>query len=263
MKIGINTSISSKIGLSIGGGGESASLDTVWSGAQFDFRATQYSSGQIWTNQITGTGIDATLGANDSVATDDPTFSTDKFTVDGGDFFNTSSFAGTIVEDWHKSANTGWTFIVAGKFPTAGTIWFTGNTVGGGANNGVYIYKDASERIRFSTTNSGAVNGVYTGAIGSVPNDVELLFILSVNNSSGSIRYWSNSRTKVSDTYSISTATGTATGTLSFAGVDGGAVKSATGAEFRAFALGSGFIDDAEAADIIDFYNEDLGITYA
>lgn len=252
--------IGNNIGGSIVAAGELGDLSTVLAGADFDFRASQYSSGQTWENAIAGKPS-VTLGGSDVVGGDDPTFATDKFTFDGGDFFDCADFTGTIVEDWHKSTNTGWTFIVAGKFPSSGTTWFAGNTAGGGDKNGVYLFKDTGNRLQIQlVSTSGNVN--YTSSANTITPAVEALLIVSVNPSTGGIRYWFNSATKTAASVSWTTNTGAATGEISFAGVDGGVVKTANGTEIRAFGLGSGFIDNEEAADIISYYEADTGLTY-
>jgi len=120
-------------------GGISSTIQQIVQGTflDFDFSKSQTypGSGQIITDIISG--ITATLGANDGVAADDPTFSSGALVFNGSQFCLTQSNPDEINDLFNPAANDFAVVTVAFKSPDAFNA--TGHLLGAYGNGGSYV----------------------------------------------------------------------------------------------------------------------------
>jgi hypothetical protein len=262
-----------------GGGLVSASLPAS---AVFDVDATQaasYTSGQTWANLIAApadgsaqTAYDFHLGKTSSPATDDPTFTgtagdaSSYFALDGGDMFTLASQVNTpFLNALHKTTGgTDFWMALVLSLPDITTVTVGLSTKTAAAAIGSNLQFSTSEQARWQQTgDSGTVTTVGTNTA-AVTIDTPSIVIASY--SADTLRMWVNSTTKLERDMVFNHCVNDASGHLSIgsqANGGGGSSILPNGTRIYAVAMGNSYIDDADAASIIDLYNSRHGRTYA
>ncbi len=253
------------------------SLSDVVASTCCDLDATQSASysgtGQKWANLATApadgasqTDYDFFLGADGDASTDDPTFSTDKFTVDGGDMFNITvpTAKPQLLLDMPKTTSSWWGFFV---IHIGATLLNNDYFFGTGFGDSVFIgtRSDGSLRIFQLTSTSGNISHDVAGVFST---DTTVLLGLSVDMTatSNNVRAWIDSSTKATSSQTWGTSTlDSADGAMIMARNGTATTPSQwmpSGDWIRSAALGNSFIDDADAALIIDALETRHGVDY-
>ena len=258
------------------------SLRDVVSSAVFDVDATKASSyagsGQVWTNLIASpadgsakTAYDFYLGAGVSASTDDPTFTgtagspSAYFLLDGGDCFSLKSGANTaFLNALHKTTG-GQDFWLAMALyvadQTATSVALSTKTAS--STLGFNVQISSAEQVRFQQTGDATLTTT-TSSADHPAVSIGTNTVIIASYSSGTLRSWVNSSTKVQRAMTFNTTSAAASGFLTIGGQgNAGSSKLANGTRIYAVAMGNAYIDDAQAATIISTYNTRHGRTYA
>jgi hypothetical protein len=183
------------------------SLQDNVSSTVFDLDATKSASydgtSQTWANLVVApadgsaqSAYDFTLGTDNTVTTDDPTFNGSAgnaaayFSFDGGDFFEIAGAMTQFLKDLHKTTGgqSHWV-AVAGQL-TAGTtqcLFSTGTTAG---VHGVRFNWGASEGITAQQLGSATVTA--TPAEVNFQTGLEYLVVMSYDVSTSTFKFWLN-----------------------------------------------------------------------
>jgi len=212
------------------------------------------------------TAYDMWLGADDSSSTDDPTFSTNKFTFDGGDYFNFKTLP-DFFKNLHAQDGSNWWFAIAFKTATADATWSIAGQNGGQAGGGLGIYHSGAGDGRLTLLTNNAADTTTRSAIlgseGRFSNTTEHLLIITADVSETT----SNVKSKV-DSAAIATNDLTfqnegETSNLGFylCGLAAG-FHFTSGMEFYGAAWGNEFASDADIADIKTWMEDITGKTF-
>lgn len=262
-----------------GGGAADAgfldSIDGLLVAAQWDATKTaSYSgSGQTWANLIatpsdgeTQADYDCHLGAGSGSSTDDPTFvgtaGTDsaKWTLDGGDFFACKNTGLLAMAKAHRTDYSDGTWIAFVGLTQTGAGGFMSNT--DAFADGVTLRKQSGPQVRLQVT-GGAV---LSSGGSALPNDVAHVVICTWDSSetSGTVsKVYINSDTpETTSSTTFNTSTADRNNALMIGARGDLAQILASGSEIYGMALGQGFLTDALAASIRQWYNDNHAQTY-
>lgn len=272
------------IGLTRAFSAEDNSIQQAISSACCDLDATvsdSYTSGQTWSNLVATpadgagqTDYDAWLGASESVTGAEPTFDTNKFTLDGADHFQIKSFssATTLYNATRTDIGTNkWWVAIAGKLPASGVDSFD-RLYGNADANGTGFSLQPSHsgtlpsQMQFRNRDDG---GHKLSGVDTVNNGDTFLAIVSMdmNNSTGNMRGWYNTRvnTGFDNVWNVPNTNATYEFNIGCAVNSTGvpALFMPNGTEIYGFYVGNEYLSDAKAVDIIEFLNDRHSRTYA
>jgi hypothetical protein len=247
-------------------------LSAVVSGAVFDLEATlkdSYESGQVWKNLIPApadgslqSAYDFFRGLNGNASTDDPTFLGSAghpaavWSVDGGDFFSSVEDMTAFLKSLHRSdIEQSFTlgYIYRTPNPLASTnIFYTragGTTVGLGA-----MQNAGSGSNQFNTLLIRGDTAAVSNGESGVAAATTYFVIWSLNPAANSMHRWINSKTKHMAIFTknacVNDPIHAKARILSHA--SHGAAPNGT--QIKSVFMLNEFIDDAQAAKIIDYY---------
>ncbi len=242
-------------------------------------------SGQTWYNleptpadSAAQSDYDFWLGETSSATTDDPTFtgSADSasayFSLDGGDHFTIKTMANcpTFLKSHRTDAAGTWCAIAyQGATLTTTSILYGASNDANDMGSMAFLVNEAGSAfgVRIYNCNGTAASNslMYTGASDDTAIHI-LICSWDGTSSTNNKRAWLDTRTKtsVSSTFTTSTTDSDEVWRIG-AGSNGGAasLRLPSGTKIYAFSAGNGFIDDADAAAIIDEYNARHSRTYA
>lgn len=247
-----------------------APLDSIISSAICDLDATILASydgsGQIWANLVASpadgesqTAYDFFLGADGSVASDDPTFigsagdAAAHFLYDGGDKNNLASGVNTnFINDMHKTTggNVWW---IAVAFRYAGTgfqcVWATASASPAGQGFEALV-NDASNGVRINIRrNNFITNDFATGAL--VAGTDYLLIVSGDPVTTDDLRVWLNTTTAIENAdMSTGTSTTNANNPMQIGARPNFILPLANLTRVYHFSMGNEYLDDTKAADI-------------
>lgn len=256
----------------------SAFLDFVIASACFEFPAWSSSaypgSGQTLANVIASPNCgsaqadyDAWLGADTNASSDDPTFSTNKFTIDGGDKFTFKSLADAeILLKAHQTDQSGFWFLSHVKITAWGTglkaIFGTYSTTTG--SYGLDVFFTANEELKLTQCVGGSEIAVTISGTGAVTDGNDYLILVSFNPSAttNNIRAWINTTTKTQvslDMTDTTTAANRAASIMAY-NITGAVMKA--GETRLPLAGGNAFLDDADAANLFAYVEHYTGLDF-
>jgi len=262
----------------VGGAPAVPNMQTVVASAVADLDATiveSYTSGQTFANLVTApadgtaqTAYDFWLGTDSGSAANDPTFATNKFTLDGGDWFTIKANT-TLINDLHKTTGgLPHTFFIAGKF-----------TARGGAAVGQAIYgtggrSSAKHGTAVGNGFFGTANNYQRNCSGAVFVDSDTqggadfadgtfkVLAFTFNPTTRATKAYINSATPYTSSVNTYTSSTNASDALQVGA--GGAADSplTSGAEIKAFGMCNAVISDAEFTAIRNEYIARHGAIY-
>ena len=246
--------------------GPTAHLDSIISSAICDLDATILASydgsGQIWANLIASpadgesqTAYDFFLGADGSVASDDPTFTgragdaAAHFLYDGGDKNNLASGVNTnFINDMHKTTGGNvWWIAVAFRYAGTGFQCVWANQSASPAGQGVEaLVIDASNGVRFNIRRSNFItNDFATGAL--VAGTDNLLIVSGDPVTTDDLRVWLNTTTAIENAdMSTGTSTTNANNPMQIGARPNLVLPLANLTRVYHFSMGNEYLDDAD-----------------
>lgn len=193
------------------------------------------------------------LGADNTASATDPTFTGSAgdpaayAALDGGDYMTLVSGANTaFLNGLHKTNAGTWTLVAALYFKSGGGAFLgTQNST----NPRILIQISALNFAQIQQRGSATVTGTGTAAATA---DADNIVIISHNQATNKTRFWMNTLTKeeVNHTFSTTTTNPSAVAQLLADGT--GAARPGNGTRIYRIAMFNQFIDDAEAALIIN-----------
>lgn len=261
-------------------------MDGVLPSTIFDLDATIAAStdgaSQTWSNLIAApadgaaqSAYDFYRGADAGVSTDDPAFngsaggSAAYWSVDGGDYFNTTLGTNTdFLKKLHKDDVYDWWLAVAFRTPSSFGNTHNGlfGSIGNGSLNGIrLLYLATSDVIRLNRcTTAGTVNTDVVGT-GAIATSTDYLLIVSFQKNTLALKAWLNARTaSFSGASSALTSPGDCASPHNvMAGGNGGGNAASSGFRCYGISMGAEFLDDARAGLILNHYNARHGRFYA
>lgn len=262
----------------VGGAPAVPNMQTVVASAVADLDATiveSYTSGQTFANLVTApadgtaqTAYDFWLGTDSGSAANDPTFATNKFTLDGGDWFTIKANT-TLINDLHKTTGgLPHTFFIAGKFTARGGL-AVGQAIYGTGGRSSAKHGTAVGNGFFGTANnyqrncSGAVfvDSDTQGGADFADGTFKVL-AFTFNPTTRATKAYINSATPYTSSVNIYTSSTNASDALQVGA--GGAADSplTSGAEIKAFGMCNAVISDAEFTAIRNEYIARHGAIY-
>ena len=209
------------------------------------------------------------LGNFSSVGSDDPSFNGTAgdpgafFGFDGGDYFETYSNNTAFLNGLHKNSGDDWWFAIAYNIASNATAPLL-STISTTSAAGTYITSTSkSGGIGIQTTQRGDGGASSTNTTGRTYQAGQwVLGIVSFSKAQGLKREWLNNRTMVQSGQSFVTATTDATVNLHIGARNDNTSFWPAGSKFAGAAIGIGFLDDAGAAKLFDWYNARHGRVY-
>lgn len=153
--------------------------------------AASYASGQSWLD-TSGNGYDFFLGADGSVAADDPTFNgtagqrapSNYWSFDGGDFFRYDSANETWMQNLHKD-NAKFTIVAGVQNGALGDIRSICGTTGGVNAVGVQFYISDSGEPRLRVRGDSGVSVLFLSTVMTSAEDVPHFMAVSLDEAAG------------------------------------------------------------------------------
>lgn len=271
--------------LIVGGGGGSSLQDDVPSTC-FVLEASNSSSysgsGQTWANVITSpadgsaqSAFDVYRGDTSTETTNDPTFTGSAgvagayWLYDGGDFFVSTQASdvspGYLSKMQRTDQGNGFWIAFAIRYDNALTTRLFGN-VNSTSEYGMQFLMTAGGIVRVSRFRNSTTQTTDIAGAGTMVDNTDYLYILSMNSARTNYRFWINSRTasNVAPAAAWSAVTNDASHRFGL-GVNyptNNAFNSNT-SRLYGMAGGNDYLDDTAAGHIFDYFNASTGITFA
>lgn len=227
-------------------------------------------SGQTWFNVckrpadgLAQSAYDFWLGRDGLSGTDEPTFSANKFTLDGGDFAEVKNTQDFFRNQIRTDLTNSWWVASAYMIASAASTQSILGTTNGATTHGWRFDHNTTPNLRFTRTD-GTVNQAnnlhsLSGKIG-----IPLLHVFTWNNESQSYKSALNSRIfTVSATAANLPSTQQNPGKFNFGSANHGTQKLLNGSELYGMAMGIGSVNDKMLSSIVDYYNSLHKRTYA
>jgi len=229
-------------------------------------------SGQTWANTrerpadgSAKTAYDFWIGQNNTANTDDPTFSTNKFTLDGGDFAEIKANTAFFNNMMRSDLTNAWWCVTALRYASVSMAQTFYGTTNGSNVAGWRVDCNNSTNPTLRLTRSDGTQNLTTnlqtiGAFVGVP----MLHVLTWDNGTRNFKSAINSR--------IFTTNGTAAalpsitpnnGKFNFGGANHGTQKLGNGCELYGMAMGIGNLTNLDLTAMVNYYNALHGRTYA
>lgn len=226
--------------------------------------ANEYTSGQTWSNTgSAGTSCDSYIGKDGTADATDPTFSTDEFQLDGGDYFQFINTTCTTTNNAHMTggASSGpkWLAFAFQLGAINANIAFYGNS-SGGAVEGIRTLMNATENLRFLQGDGTVAYNQVIVPDGTWAATTDYLFILTLDSTStGSEKYWINTTTGSSwaAAYTPGTTTTTAPNPLQL-GATINTFVMPSGSKVYGFFGGDELLDDTGAKSVCESIETEL-----
>lgn len=284
MALGLGLGLSKR--KAAGGGATSPYLDGVLDSVVFELDATvsdSYSgSGETWVNLISSpadgsaqTDNDFYLGGAATTDGNEPTFDTDKFTVDGADFFSIverdpANIAPSLLNITNTTSSQFYFFTVLHIGATLdNNDYFFGSGTSNAGNTLLSIGTQSNGDLRIIVVNDTDAGIVHVAAAAALSINTTYIIGVSVDltSSTNNVRAWVNSTTSSLSSLASSANTEATQGGAMLMARTGGTVSSSTqnmpsGDWMRWAAFGNEFIDDTQAASIIDHIETRHGVDY-
>lgn len=253
-------------------------MQTVVASAVADLDATiasSYTSGQTFANLVTApadgaaqTAYDFWLGTNNGSAANDPTFATDKFTLDGGDWFTIKANT-TLVNNLHKTTGgSPHTFFIAGKF-TARGVAMNGQAIYGDGGRDAAKHGTAVGNGYFGTANTyqrnsagGSFSTSDTQGGAAFADDTYKVLAFTYDPSTRATKAYINSATPYTSTVAFYASTTDASDALQVGAAGAANSPLYNGTEIKAFGMCNAIISDAEFTAIRNEYIARHGAIY-
>jgi len=241
------------------------------SNAVFDLDATianSYTSGQVWKNIVptpadgaAQSAYDFNRGAGNSSSTDDPTFvggvgsPSAYWLLDGGDFFRLAGAVANTPLLNNSPQKQDHTLIMTVNFNTGASqdigLFSTCDT-SNASNRGISYYGGYNFLFLRQRTASGLVS-TQSGAIGN--SNIPAIVIITYNSATNQHIRWVNTATGTTFAAGWNATAETHVGVLPTIGARGSAVAMPNGSRIYGCAMLNKAINNADAANIISFYN--------
>jgi len=252
-------------------------MQTVVASAVADLDATiaaSYASGQTVANLVTApadgevqSAYDFWLGTDSGSAANDPTFATDKFTLDGGDWFTIKANT-TLIKDLHKTTGgAAHTFFIAGKF-TARGVAINGQAIYGTGGRNAAKHGTAVGNGFFGTANtyqrnnSGAAVASDTQGGSAFADGTYKVLAFTYEPSTKATKAYINSATPYTSTVGFYNSTTDASDALQVGAAGSGESPLYAAAEIKGWGMCNAVISDADFTAIRNEYITRHGAIY-
>ena len=247
----------------------SASLDTIVASCVGDLDTTiaaSYTSGQTWSSLI-DTDYDLFRGTGSGSDTDDPTFigvagtQAAHFLVDGSQFFEIANGNTALLDDMHKTTGSSKVTILFG-FSTPATLTpnsFAWSTAVGGDHGMAIFFRNAGTRIAYDHFGTSQ-NEVNFAADPLITASTDFLFALASDITAGTLTYWMNFTTGVSETPSTQTTTTNPVLNFHLGSLADDTTALPNGYKIRHFSVCADVLDDTEMGNLFSHLETRWGL---
>lgn len=234
-------------------------------------------SGQPFYNIITSpadgsaqSAYDYVLGLDNSVATDDPTFTGSAgspsayFAFDGGDYFGLSGSNTSFLANAHRTdvSNPFWAALSFKSGAIVNSQYLFGTTQSA-SNTGIRVAVNSVGGVSVAISD-GTTNVSNTMlASGTVVEAVDYLLVFSYNNTAQTWSVAINSRTFTTGSVVLTPITAAASIKFNVGTAGTSTIRVLSGGLIRGYSMGQGTLNNTQLSTIVDYYNRLHGRTYA